>query len=228
MGKSSGWAAASQDLTGREFSRLTVLSYFGKDRYGRRRWCCRCVCGAVTSKPITSELLSGKRVSCGCARVGRVSPRRTHGRTKTKLYDIWKGIIQRCTNQNHPSYARYGARGVSICDAWRVSFEVFAKAVGHRPTTSHSLDRYPNREGNYEPGNVRWATYTQQNRNRCNTVFLTYGGVTATLMDWSERLGVPSGTFRYWYSSRGPDMDAIMRCVEKYRLRHVPDTQSTG
>ena len=91
--------------------------------------------------------------------------RYTHGMSGTRVLRIYRGIIQRCTNPNQPHYERYGGRGVTICDAWRKSFEAFYADMGDPPTDQHSIDRIDNDRG-YEPGNCRWATIEEQNANR--------------------------------------------------------------
>ena len=105
-------------------------------------------------------------------------------------YRVWAGMIQRCTNPKAASYSRYGAIGVSVCKRWRESFRAFLEDVGRRPTGMHSLDRYPNCTGNYEPGNVRWATTEEQSRNKRNTVKVTVNGHTIPLAEAAEQLGV--------------------------------------
>jgi hypothetical protein len=88
-----------------------------------------------------------------------------HGQTGTPEYIAWANMLQRCHNPRNPTYARYGACGVVVCDNWRRSFTAFLEDVGPRPTRRHTLDRIDN-EGNYEPGNVRWATWKVQSNNR--------------------------------------------------------------
>ncbi len=86
-------------------------------------------------------------------------------RKRSPEYQAWKNMKQRCLNPKHPQYKHYGARGISVCARW-MSFESFLKDVGPRPSADLSLDRYPNNDGNYEPGNVRWATMSEQAFNR--------------------------------------------------------------
>lgn len=92
----------------------------------------------------------------------------THGHTKgskpSPTYSSWSAMIDRCTNRNSPNFARYGGKGIKICDRWR-AFENFLADMGERPER-HTLDRYPDGSGNYEPGNCRWATSRQQNLNQ--------------------------------------------------------------
>jgi hypothetical protein len=104
----------------------------------------------------------------------------------------WRAIFQRCDNPNMPKFHLYGGRGITVYPQWRGrnGFKRFLSHIGPRPSVKHSLDRYPNVNGHYEPGNVRWATAAEQNSNRRNTKWLTYNGETLTLVEWSKRLGV--------------------------------------
>jgi len=108
-------------------------------------------------------------------------------------FTAWKNMVQRCTNPRNPSYHRYGAKGVRICEEWRI-FEKFLADVGNRPGPGYSIDRHPDKNGNYEPGNVRWATASQQSRNRRNSVMATIHGQTRTVPDWCELLKMNYGT----------------------------------
>lgn len=175
-----------RDLTGRRFGRLAVLKRDGlRSKSGSVMWSCWCDCGVVKSVS-RSNLLGGSTVSCGCYR-REINPDRP---SKHPLWNIWIGMIRRCHDPREPAYSRYGEKGVSVCPQWRQSFPRFCEDVGPRPSTEHSLDRYPDNGGNYEPGNVRWATAFEQNRNRRDNRHLTYGGETMILTDWARRLGM--------------------------------------
>lgn len=153
---------------GEVFGRLTVEEDLGIPWPGvPRKVRCRCVCGnTVVTR--AAFLRFGHTRSCGCYKFDRITEANaTHGQTynnRTTEYVIWTNIIQRCTNPDNPRYSYYGGRGIRICEEWRNSFEAFRDYVGLRPK-NRSLDRIDN-NGNYEPGNVRWATYSEQVRNR--------------------------------------------------------------
>lgn len=94
-----------------------------------------------------------------------------HGQSRTGLYRIWGGMIDRCTHTGRPYSKHYVDRGIAVCSRWRngegglTGFECFAHDMGQRPSPDHSIDRIDN-DGNYEPSNCRWATRSQQQRNK--------------------------------------------------------------
>jgi hypothetical protein len=118
---------------------------------------------------------------------------RSHGGTGTPEYSAWKGMIQRCHNTKDKSYKNYGARGIRVCTEWRNSFAVFLDAIGKKPTSLHTVERI-NNDGNYEPGNVRWATRLEQNNNTRKNRFIESAGETKTLSQWSRQLNIPVTT----------------------------------
>lgn len=93
-------------------------------------------------------------------------PKQPHGLTFTPEHKAWSNMLERCYLKSNISYPLYGGRGITVCEAWRSDFLAFLKHIGPRPSNLHSLDRYPDHTGNYEPGNVRWATDKEQARNR--------------------------------------------------------------
>jgi len=96
---------------------------------------------------------------------------------------------ERCANPRSRSYADYGGRGIGVCERW-AKFENFLADMGERPSRAHSLDRFPNADGNYEPGNCRWATPTKQARNRRNNKVLAFGGKSMCIAEWAEVVGI--------------------------------------
>lgn len=107
----------------------------------------------------------------------------------------WRAMINRCHKPSDPGYPVYGARGICVCQRWRNSFLDFLTDMGRKPSPEHSLDRYPNNKGNYEPGNVRWATRKEQNRNRMGNVYFTHNGKTMLLCEWAEQAGMDAQLF---------------------------------
>lgn len=107
-------------------------------------------------------------------------------------YDAWRSMIQRCTNPARKDFDRYGGRGIRVCEEWNApeGFSRFLAHVGPRPSTAHSIDRFPNMDGNYEPGNVRWATREEQNNNRSNNRVLSFRGERRTMSEWARIVGL--------------------------------------
>lgn len=185
----------AEDLTGRRFGRLIVTKR--ASNAGRCiRWHCVCTCdrGRATISH-AADLRRGKSTSCGClgAETQAVHGHASLGR-KSPEYISWQHMIARCYNKNDVSYAHYGGRGIEVCAHWRSSFEAFLKYIGRRPSAQHSLDRHPDNDGNYKPGNVRWATPTEQTRNKRTNRFFPFRGKTLCLADWAKAFGIHRAT----------------------------------
>lgn len=106
----------------------------------------------------------------------------------------WTEMKQRCHNERSKDFCRYGGRGISVCEEWRESFDAFLAYMGDRPGPGYSIDRI-DVNGNYEPGNVRWATVVEQNKNTTRSKMVTIGGVTRNQCDWVAMSGVSRNTF---------------------------------
>ena len=155
--------AYAKDIKGQRFGRLVAVSYLTNGD-----WICQCDCGKEVTKKGT-KLRKGLVKSCGCFRRDYISNRNTsHGKTKTYLYRLWLSIKTRCYNSNGVRWEHYGGRGIIMYETWIDDFEKFEdwiiENLGDRPE-GYSLDRIEN-DGNYEPGNLRWADFYTQNNNR--------------------------------------------------------------
>ena len=154
-----------RDISGEVFGQLTILSLAPIEewKFNRPHWICECSCGNIIVRSGTS-LRQGKRdrKSCGCKRWNW-----KHGMSNTPEYNSWKGMFKRCYNPNNRSYKWYGARGVTVDPVFR-DFRRFYEEVGPKPGPGYSIDRIDN-NGNYEPGNIRWATQSEQNYNQRHT-----------------------------------------------------------
>jgi hypothetical protein len=158
--------SVKQYAPGTRFGRLTVVSCSVVRRYGET-WCvCMCDCGELVIGSYHS-LSRGRTRSCGCiTRKGLRKKKHGESNPETPEYRAWSYMLQRCYNTKGRDYKEWGGRGIRVCAKWRKSYAAFLAHIGRRPSPRHSLDRFPDNNGNYEPGNVRWATPLEQARNR--------------------------------------------------------------
>lgn len=124
------------------------------------------------------------------------------GKNRAPEYLAWVDMKRRCCNAESSDYKAYGGRGIKVHPAWQSSFLAFYRHIGPRPSARHSLDRYPNNDGNYEPGNVRWATSAEQNRNHRANVWIEFQGQRKIMADWAREFDIDQHMLRYWIVKR--------------------------
>jgi hypothetical protein len=182
-----------ENLTGQRFGRLMVIKFYERTKSGHSRWLCECDCGNSTIV-YGNSLKRGITSSCGCLGRERVIEAvRTHGMSRSGVYAEYRNMKNRCYNENAHNYKWYGGRGIKMCDRWRDSIKDFYDDVSVLPNfreNGYTLDRIDN-DGNYEPGNVRWATKSEQCNNRSNNIRYEYDGETHTLKEISDITGIP-------------------------------------
>lgn len=185
------------ELTGQRFGRFTVigLGKVKKNCNGNNvyYWECKCDCGN-TRYLLTNTLTSGISKSCGCLqRELQSQKKRTHGESKTLLFNKWRKMKDRCECPTHQAYKDYGGRGIKVCDEWQ-KFENFRDwAYGNGYQEKLTLDRI-DVNGNYEPSNCRWTTWKAQANNRRSNHRVTAYGETHTIQEWSDITGIKHST----------------------------------
>lgn len=186
------------NLSGQSYGLLTVVAEAGKTTGARpeKLWLCMCLCG--TNKTVRqNNLRSGHTKSCGCqAKEINRKIHTTHGMKHTSTYITWCQMKARCNSPTSTSYGNYGAKGITVCDRWRTSFQNFLADMGEKPDSTYSIERIDNAKG-YFPENCRWATSSEQNRNYGRNVFIAYAGREQCLTDWASELGIGRATLRY-------------------------------
>lgn len=174
------------EITGEVYGRLVAVKPMVLDR--EWHWLFRCECGAEKVMPI-SRVRRGNTRSCGCLHREQVAQRnRTHGLSHRPEHNAWSSMISRCENASVATYRHYGGRGITVCERWH-TFALFIEDMGLRPTPAHSIDRTAV-NGNYEPGNCRWATRQEQSLNRTSTAMVTYQGRRMSLVSAAQLCGI--------------------------------------
>ena len=184
------------DIANKRFGKLTVLEMCDyRDKHRKTLWKCRCDCG----KELVvngSALTSGNTKSCGCVHkefMRNLSAK--HNESKSKLFQVWQSMKQRCSNKNSKSYKNYGGRGIRVCQEWCNDYIVFKTwAIENGYKEGLSIDRI-NNNGNYEPSNCRWTTRKVQNSNPTRTHYIEYNGKIYTMKELSNLLGINYHTF---------------------------------
>lgn len=130
-------------------------------------------------------------------------------------YRVRETMMQRCLNPNNEKYPLYGGRGVTVCQRWLDSYENFLADMGRRPSPDHSLDRYPNKDGNYEPDNCRWATEVEQQNNRRDNRLIESDGRTQTIAQWAREFKINYGTLHERLESGMSLEDAVAKSTRR-------------
>ena len=192
---------------------------------------CRCNCGNYTVC-MRGNLQSSHSKSCGCLRQEAIASRTTrHGMYRSLEFTSWVAMKSRCYNENTKEYARYGGRGIRVCDRWQEpngqGFLNFLADIGPRPSPTHSIDRYPDPDGNYEPGNCRWATYVEQNRNKRSSTNISGFGKIKCLAAWAEEYSMPRATLQTRLSKGMTLEEAIRHPKGSHHKKSKNDLQTT-
>lgn len=212
-----GYNGNLKDLRGMRFGALVVTRREGVLRRFAA-WRCTCDCGAEVVVR-SDKLRAGNRKAC-VVNGHRWHPDRAPGLTRLNKseYSVWCGMHDRCYNKKDDHYQHYGKRGIKVCERWD-SFAAFLEDMGKRPSPKHSIDRFPDTNGNYEPGNCRWATDIEQRRNTRTSVYVEYEGERVLLVELCEKIGLNRGNV-YGRLQNGWSLeDAITVPVNRYRKR---------
>jgi hypothetical protein len=207
------------DETGNVYSSLTVISRAENSKDGKPRWLCRCECLKETIV-WAKDLRGGYTSSCGCRKSERISASKTtHGLSKTRAFKAYGHMIERCTNPDNIGWRNYGGRGITICDRWLIGVENFVEDMGE-PEKGMSLDRIDNDLG-YSPENCKWASRTEQNRNKRTNRLITFQGETRILAEWSEITGLLPEAIAQRLD-RGWPLELALTAPPKTRLADLP------
>nr|DAP52808.1 MAG TPA: transcriptional regulator [Caudoviricetes sp.] len=182
-------------MLGKRFGYLTVLEECEERKHRAKVYHCICDCGKHTNV-VGYSLRSGRTKSCGCLNYKPRKGHIKHGKTGTRLYNIWKNMHTRCYNEHFFKYEYYGGRGIKVCDEWLHDFMAFYNwAMNNGYKDNLTIDRI-DVNGNYEPNNCRWVDMKTQLNNKSDNVLLTYNKKTQTIAQWADELGVPYGTIQ--------------------------------
>ena len=202
----------AKDLTGKVFSRLTVLERVVSLEVSRRRVMWKCLCSCGNSSVVDGDhLASGHTNSCGCYMLDAIKLANTkHGACDTVEYNTWRSMRARCYSPNSEDYPDYGGRGITICKEWLDNFPQFLLDMGERPNNT-SIDRVDNNLG-YSKENCRWSIPKDQARNRRNNVHMVVDGVTMLAVDAAAVLGIKQQMISKWHKKGVTDEAIVERC----------------
>ena len=193
------------DITGKTFGRWSVIKREGVDSAGHILWHCKCICGKENLVS-GSDLHSGRSKSCGCLNLELKAKRAyKHGLRHHPYYDTYRSMIRRCCYPSNSNYARYGGRGITVCQRWKDSIEAFLEDIKKLPyygVNGYTLDRIDN-DGPYSPENVRFSSNWVQNRNKHNNVWVNINGANMILSDAARLLHVAPQVLGLWIRKHG-------------------------
>jgi hypothetical protein len=226
--------AKAIDHTGKRYGRLMAIRPIRQNKYGTMVWQCLCDCGNEVNVRGT-DLTRGHTKSCGCSqreisRKNLTAQLTTHGLSrnrgkKTKLHSVWTAMRQRCNNPKNAPYSNYGGRGILVCPEWKNDYRNFydwAMANGYKEGLS--IDRI-NNNGNYEPDNCRWATWSEQSINKRTNRLVTYKGETKPAGEWGRIFGINSDVL-YQRLSNGWPVERVLTEATKTRNTSVKHGQN--
>lgn len=194
------------ELVGQRFSRLVVTHDGGRNKRKNVLWACVCDCGG-TALAAAYDLRAGKVKSCGC--LVREGPHKTHGLSKTPIYNVWSALVQRCINPNDRAWKHYGGRGIKIDPAWLV-FSGFYADMGSTYQHGLSIDRLEN-DGPYTAKNCVWRATKDQCRNKRSTVFVEIDGSRYPQVDAARVLGITPASIWAWRKKGMTDNQIVER-----------------
>ena len=194
-----------RNILNKKFGKLTPVCFVYRDSGHQHYWKFECDCGneIIARK---SSVTSGNTTQCKkCSLEARRNKIKTHGKSRTRLYKEWAGIIQRCENPRSTSYDRYGNMGISVCDEWHVFENFMAWALDSGYSDKLTIDRI-DYQGNYEPSNCRWVSVLEQNNNTKTNIRFLYNGENHTLAEWARIYGMKySCLYARWRKNTDPE-----------------------
>lgn len=207
-----------RELIGQRCHQLLILDVADRSIWvgGRMKMRCKCDCGNITHVRI-DHLRKKTTKSCGCL---GTPPPKSHGLSSSPLYQVWRGMLNRCYNEKLFSFRHYGGRGIKVCDRWlngnskNLGFECFVQDMVARPSPKHSIERIDN-NGDYCPENCRWATMAEQALNRRSTHSVEMNGKTQPIAAWARELGINVGTIHSRICSGLNEIEALQKPIRK-------------
>jgi hypothetical protein len=164
----------------------------------------QCKCGKTFLCQVAG-VKYGATKSCGCVRKSVAAERsRTHGKSKSKIYHVWHNMMRRCHDRTNKRFKDWGGRGITVAKEWH-SFEAFYLAVGDVPFDGAQIDRIENAKG-YEPGNIKWSTHTENNRNTRRTRWVMLRGEKMAVSEAAQKIGISRHELRHQLNRRAPEL----------------------